>query len=96
MSAEAKKFWKEHAYKFATGGSPEEGLTISVSEIMQSYAESYVNQELKNRIESITDEEIEKFKESRPYYGHCNHEYLEGINDGSKWLKTELLKQTKN
>ena len=28
---------------------------------------------------------LEQFMASLPYYGHCNHEYLEGIEEGAKW-----------
>ena len=30
-------------------------------------------------------ETLEQFMATLPYYGHCNHEYLEGIEQGAKW-----------
>ena len=30
-------------------------------------------------------ETLEQFMATLPYYGHCNHEYLEGIEEGAKW-----------
>ena len=32
-----------------------------------------------------SEETLEQFMASLPYYGHCNHEYLEGIEEGAKW-----------
>jgi len=40
-----------------------------------------------------SDESIKKFIDSTPYYGTCTHEYVEGLEDGIKWIK-QLLKQT--
>lgn len=48
---------------------------------------------LKHKIESITDGDVEDFKDSQPYYGHCNSEYLEGIEEGVKWFKEQLIKK---
>jgi len=33
----------------------------------------------------MKQETLEQFMASLPYYGHCNHEYLEGIEEGAKW-----------
>lgn len=38
----------------------------------------------------ISDEEIEKWVASTPYYGHCTPEYKEGLEDGIKWYKEQL------
>ena len=42
-----------------------------------------------NRTE-ISDEEIEKWVASTPYYGHCTFEYKEGLDDGAKWYREQL------
>lgn len=44
-----------------------------------------------SRINEVTEEDIEKYKNEQPYYGTCTHEYLEGIEQGAKWL-LNLLK----
>ena len=33
---------------------------------------------------------LEQFMASLPYYGHCNHEYLEGIEVGAKWQQERM------
>ena len=38
----------------------------------------------------ISDEEIEKWIDSTPYYGHCTPEYKEGLEDGIKWYREQL------
>lgn len=38
----------------------------------------------------ISDEEIEKWVASTPYYGHCTHEYKEGLDEGAKWYREQL------
>ena len=30
---------------------------------------------------------------SLPYYGHCNHEYLEGIEEGAKWQQERMYSE---
>ena len=30
-------------------------------------------------------ETLEQFMATLPYYGHCNYEHLEGIEEGAKW-----------
>ena len=37
-------------------------------------------------------ETLEQFMASLPYYGHCNHEYLEGVEEGAKWEQESMLK----
>ena len=39
-----------------------------------------------NPIEFPSDEEIQTYVNSTPYYGHCTMEYCEGIEDGIKWV----------
>jgi hypothetical protein len=46
-------------------------------------------------IEIPSDEEIEKYVESTPYYGYCTTEFKEGIEDGAKWV-INLIKQQDN
>ena len=46
-------------------------------------------------IELPSDEEIKKYIESTPYYGTCTYEFKEGIEDGIKWMKEQILKQNK-
>ena len=41
----------------------------------------------------ISDEEIEKWVASTPYYGHCTTEYKEGLEDGIKWYREQLKKK---
>jgi hypothetical protein len=33
----------------------------------------------------MKQETLEQFMATLPYYGHCNYEYLEGIEEGAKW-----------
>ena len=37
-------------------------------------------------------ETLEEFMATLPYYGHCNHEYLEGVEEGAKWQQERMLK----
>jgi hypothetical protein len=48
----------------------------------------------KSPYDEISDEEIEKWVASTPYYGHCTTEYREGLDEGAKWYR-EQLKQRK-
>ena len=41
----------------------------------------------------ISDEEIEKWVASTPYYGHCTPEYKEGLDEGAKWYREQLKKK---
>lgn len=43
-------------------------------------------------IPEISDEEIEKWVASTPYYGHCKPEYKEGLDEGAKWYREKLKK----
>jgi len=38
-------------------------------------------------------ETLEQFMASLPYYGHCNHEYLEGIEEGAKWKQERMYSE---
>ena len=38
----------------------------------------------------LTKENINHYVESRPYYGYCNEEYREGIEEGAKWAEAQL------
>ena len=40
--------------------------------------------------QEISDEEIEKWVASTPYYGHCTTEYREGLEEGAKWYREQL------
>ena len=42
-------------------------------------------------IELPSDEEIKKYIESTPYYGTCTYEFKEGIEDGIKWMKKQMI-----
>ena len=44
-------------------------------------------------IELPTEEEINAYVESTPYYGSCTEEYKEGIDDGAKWVIEQIKKQ---
>lgn len=44
-------------------------------------------------IELPSDEEINAYVESTPYYGSCTEEYKEGIDDGAKWVIEQIKKQ---
>jgi hypothetical protein len=46
-------------------------------------------------IELPSDEEIKKYIESTPYYGTCTYEFKEGIEDGIKWMKKQILNKNK-
>ena len=46
-------------------------------------------------IELPSDEEIVEYIDSTPYYGHCTTEFKEGIEDGIKWMKEQILNQKK-
>ena len=43
----------------------------------------------------ISDEEIEKWVASTPYYGHCTPEYREGLEEGAKWYREQLKQKNK-
>ena len=47
-------------------------------------------------IELPSDEEIKKYIESTPYYGTCTYEFIEGIEDGIKWMKEQILTKINN
>ena len=36
---------------------------------------------------------LEEFINSRPYYGSCTPEYLEGIEDGAKWQQSKMYSE---
>ena len=38
-------------------------------------------------------ETLEQFMASLPYYGHCNHEYLEGVEEGAKWQQERMYSE---
>ena len=40
--------------------------------------------------QEISDEEIDKWVASTPYYGHCTPEYKEGLEEGAKWYREQL------
>lgn len=40
--------------------------------------------------QEISDEEIERWVASTPYYGHCTPEYREGLEEGAKWAIQKL------
>ena len=37
-----------------------------------------------------TQETLEEFINSQPYYGSCTTEYLEGIEEGAKWQQEQI------
>ena len=37
-----------------------------------------------------SDKEIEEYVKSTGYYGHCTHEYHEGIEEGAKWMRDKI------
>ena len=41
-------------------------------------------------IELPSDEEIDTYVKSTPYYGHCTTEYREGIEEGAKWMRDKI------
>ena len=38
-------------------------------------------------------ETLEQFMATLPYYGHCNYEYLEGIEEGAKWQQERMYSE---
>lgn len=52
--------------------------------------DEWLIKELKKERVEISDEEIEKWVASTPYYGHCTPEYKEGLEDGAKWYKEQI------
>lgn len=54
---------------------------------METYCDSLIP------IELPSDEEIQKYIDSTPYYGLCTYEFKEGIEDGIKWMKEQILNQ---
>ena len=52
-------------------------------------AESYADYVLKAKLESITDELIDKASSKNDC---CDCPYFQGYEDGAKWLKQKLLK----
>ena len=41
-------------------------------------------------IELPSDEEIKEYVKSTGYYGHCTHEYHEGIEEGAKYVINKI------
>ena len=41
-------------------------------------------------IELPSDEEIDEYVKSTGYYGHCTHEYHEGIQEGAKYVINKI------
>ena len=65
------------------------GSTLSTYELFEMYISELTP------IELPSDEEIEEYIESTPYYGTCTYEFKEGIQDGIKWMKEQILNQNK-
>lgn len=63
---------------------------LHLGNILQSYAEEH----LKKKVGENNDKKIQEYADSQPYYGHCTTEYLEGIEQGAKWLRDQLLTKT--
>ena len=49
--------------------------------------------DMAHSVELPSDEEIERYVESTPYYGHCTNEFKEGIEDGAKWVIEQIKQQ---
>ena len=58
------------------------GLELMVNDFFQ----------ISEPIELPSDEEVKEYIDSTPYYGS---EFKEGIEDGIKWLKEQILNQNK-
>jgi tRNA G26 N,N-dimethylase Trm1 len=41
-------------------------------------------------IQLPSDEEIDEYVKSTGYYGHCTHEYHEGIQEGAKYVINKI------
>lgn len=55
---------------------------------INEYRELFIN--ALTHIELPSDEEIEEYVKSTGYYGHCTHEYHEGIEEGAKWVRDKI------
>lgn len=69
---------------------------LSMKTYINMYDESVIDRIIENHIKALgefklpTDEEIKEYVKSTGYYGHCTHEYHEGIQEGAKWLKNKI------
>jgi len=54
--------------------------------------EDDINELIKNYppIELPSDEEIKEYVKSTGYYGHCTHEYHEGIEEDAKYVINKI------
>lgn len=68
------------------------GLKRWVKEYSEEKTELKKQLEERSEINFPTDEELKEYIQSLPYYGTCTTEWHEGIEDGVKWLKEQLLK----
>ena len=44
----------------------------------------------------LADEKIKEYINSQPYYGHCTEEWLEGIEQGAKWMRELAVNTTQD
>jgi type III secretory pathway component EscU len=65
-------------------------IFLMIAIVYSIQEEKHRRMHLKMLNSEITDEVVENYKDEQPYYGMCNCEYLEGIDEGAKWLRDKL------
>jgi hypothetical protein len=69
---------------------------LSMITYIKMYDESVIDKIVENHIKALggvelpSDEEIEQYVNSTPYYGSCTPEYCEGIEDGIQWVLNKI------
>ena len=69
---------------------------LSMKTYIQKYNESVIDSIIEKHIKALgefelpSDEEIDEYVKSTGYYGHCTHEYHEGIEEGAKYVINKI------
>ena len=69
---------------------------LSMKTYINMYDESVIDRIIENHIKALgefklpSDEEIDEYVKSTGYYGHCTHEYHEGIQEGAKYVINKI------
>ena len=60
-----------------------EDSTIGTIQLMEEYLEQ-------SKCELPSDEDIQVYINKQPYYGHCTSEFVEGIEQGARWMRDQI------
>lgn len=69
---------------------------LSMKTYINIYDESVIDSIIEKHIKALgvvelpSDEEIDEYVKSTGYYGHCTHEYHEGIQEGAKYVINKI------